>query len=77
MRTLMSLKKPETYLVLAVCAVLMLEVAFVFSNPFLADDFDTPTAAADSWSRASDTPEPSPASLEPALRTLDGVVSHG
>ena len=77
MRTLKPLKKPETYLVLAVCAVLMFEVAFVFSNPFLADDFDTPTAAVDSWSGVPDAREPSPASLEPALRTLDGVVSHG
>ena len=77
MRTDVKLNKLEMYLVVAVCGAIMLEVAFLLSRPLAADDFGMSTPAAQVWSKAPEAAESPPAVLEPALRTLDGVVSHG
>ena len=60
-----------TCLMLGAAAVLAAGAAFVVSGPFAPDDFDiTPDVYTSAAPKGQD-------SLEPALRSLDGVVYHG
>ena len=79
MRIDSSLRKFELYAVAIVAAVVVLQFAFVFSGPFVAEDFGIRSTTPENWS-SSPVPAGSdsqPTLPEPALRVLDGVVSHG
>ena len=79
MRTSPKLKRVEIYLIAAVGAALVLEAAYVFSGSFTAADYAIPPTLteAPSGTDGSFASDSASAPLEPALRTLDGVVSHG
>ncbi len=74
-----ALQKLEVHVVAAVAVVLVSGVAFLLSGPFSADDYglsDVATTQQSSKSSSASSQE-APALLEPALRSLDGVSSHG
>lgn len=72
------LRKLEVYLVAAVAVVLVSGLAFALSDQFSPEDYGVATAPKAS-AKASSAPalESTPAVLEPALRSLDGVSYHG
>jgi hypothetical protein len=79
MRVDSNLRKFELYAVAVVAAVVVLQFAFVFSGPFVAEDFSVssaPSKTSSSTSAPADT-DSQQTPPEPALRVLDGVVSHG
>ena len=78
MKTDSILQKLEVHLVAVVAVVLVSGLAFLLSSPFSGHDSgvsDETTQQPPTSSLA--TPLESPALLEPALRSLDGVVYHG
>ena len=71
-----KLQKLEVRVVAAVAVALVAGSAFLLSEPFSARDYDVSDASTSqqsSWKSG----ESQPALLEPALRSLDGVVQHG
>ncbi len=72
------LQKLEGYLVVAVAVVLVSSLAFALSGTFSPEDYGVATAQKASV-KASAAPslESTPAVLEPALRSLDGISYHG
>lgn len=78
MRADSMLKKLEVHLVAAVAVVLVSGLGFALSGPFSATDYGIATASKAS-TNASSAPsrESTPAVLDPALRSLDGVTYHG
>jgi hypothetical protein len=79
MRVDSNLQKLEVYVVAGVAVAL---VSFFLSSPFSAEDYgvaNVPSQNSPKTSPASQDSQPAqPAAvLEPALRSLDGVVYHG
>jgi hypothetical protein len=75
-----KVKKFQVGLMAVVAAAVLLELAFVFSSPFTAEDFSIATPPTSESSTNGAVPagtDSYPALPEPALRTLDGVVYHG
>lgn len=77
-----TLQKLEVYVVAAVAVVLVSGLSFALSGPFSPEDYgltgvSTEARASPSQTSSAAAPELDPALLEPALRTLDGVVYHG
>ena len=74
-----SLRKFELYAASVVAAVVVLQFAFVFSGPFVAEDFGTLSTPSESQSnapaRVDTNSQPTPP--EPALRVLEGAVGYG
>ena len=78
MRVDSTLQKLEVYVVAGVAVAVVL-VSFFLSSPFSAEDYgvaNVPSQNSPQTSAASQDSQP-PALLEPALRSLDGVVYHG
>jgi hypothetical protein len=76
MRVDLNVQKLEVYVVAGVAVAL---VSFFLSSPFSAEDYgvaSVPSQSSPKTSPASQDPQPA-ALLEPALRSLDGVVYHG
>jgi hypothetical protein len=76
MRVDSNLQKLEVYVVAGVAVAL---VSFFLSSPFSAEDYgvaNVPSQSSPKTSPASQDSQPA-ALLEPALRSLDGVVYHG
>ncbi|MEP6607527.1 MAG: hypothetical protein ABJA83_02485 [Burkholderiaceae bacterium] len=73
-----NLRKLEIYAVLAVLAVYGVVISFTVSHPFSAQAYGVAISNMPASSSPPATaPNPQPAILEPALRSLDGVVFHG
>jgi hypothetical protein len=76
MRVDSTLQKLEVYVVAGVAVAL---VSFFLSSPFSAEDYgvaNVPSQNSPQTSAAFQDSQPA-ALLEPALRSLDGVVYHG
>ena len=78
MRVDSTLQKLEVYLVATVAVALISGISFFLSAPF-SPEHDGVTDASQTSPMTSSTASqgPQPGLLEPALRTLDGVVYHG
>ena len=75
-----TLQKLEVHVVAAVAVILVSGIAFLLSGPFSAQDYglsDVATTQQSSKNSSASSQETQPALLDPALRSLDGVSSHG
>jgi hypothetical protein len=80
MKSESTLQKLEVHVVAAVAVVVVLGLAFIASAPLSGTDYglsDVATTTKDTSTGSSTPQETQPALLEPALRSLDGVASHG
>lgn len=81
MRIDSSLQKMEIYFVAIVAVVLVAGGSFALSTPFSAENYGVSDGVQARQTASQDAPaaaqESRPALLEPALRNLDGVASHG
>ena len=75
-----TVQKLELLVAAAVAVVLITGIAYVLSAPLSAQDYgvsDVAKTAQQSTTGLPASQETPPALLEPALRSLDGVASHG
>lgn len=74
-----NLKKLEIYLVAGVATLLIGGITYALSGPFAAEDYGLAGGAAQTSNASSSATslDVQPALLDPALRSLDGVVHHG